>query len=525
MPDSGPPTGADGVLRPALDLAFDVARIGARSVPPIEAPRAVRPFLQFTGRLPDGALGALRRGLDEDEGFRARVAGLADEDELGRAGWLLVVRPEGWDAELAGILDQAGAKARAEQEEKEERSARRRLAHAEQATERAQAAAARARAELAAAATELAAERRSRRAAQDDVARLTRKVDSLEGERDSARRRAAESAAEVAHLAAGLDAAQGEAARLGSALEAAEADAAARALRERAEQLRAGAGGSDAGTVPAKGRPGDGRRPVGRGGSAGPATGDSGRAGVAGTSASSISGGAGAGASASSSGGRAGTPASSSGRRAGDGPDLRLVADAVAAAAAAASNLGRALADASSALAPAAVPTATSPPSRTPRGGPAAARRRPAALPPAVFDDTTEAAAHLVRVPGALVLVDGYNAAKALWPDEAPLELRERLVDALSELVARTGAVIHVVYDGADLGMPPSRPATTRGVRVSFSPADVEADDVILDLVDAEPPARAVVVASSDHRVRDGARRRGANVITSAQLAAVLGRS
>ena len=369
-----------------------------------------------------------------------------------------------------------------------------------------------------------------------DVARLTRKVESLEGERDSSRRRAVESAAEVERLQAGLVVAQGEAARLGSALEAAEADAAARAFRERAEQLRAGAGGSDADAVRAKGRPGDGRRPapadtpagglpaVARDRSSGSATGGSGRAGVAGTSASS-SGAAGAGAPASSSGGRAGMPASSSGGRAGDGPDLQLVADAVAAAAAAASTLGMALAEASSALAPVAAPSATPPPSRPPRVGPAAPRRRPAALPPAVFDDTTEAAVHLVRVPGALVLVDGYNAAKALWPDAAPLELRERLVDALSELVARTGSVIHVVYDGADVGLPPSRPTTTRGVRVSFSPADVEADDVILDLVDAEPPARAVVVASSDHRVRDGARRRGANVITSAQLAAVLGRS
>ncbi|MGH9178903.1 MAG: NYN domain-containing protein, partial [Acidimicrobiales bacterium] len=149
--------------------------------------------------------------------------------------------------------------------------------------------------------------------------------------------------------------------------------------------------------------------------------------------------------------------------------------------------------------------------------------RRPAALPPAVLDDSVAAAAHLVRVPGTLVLVDGYNAAKALWPDVPGIELRERLVDALSELHARTGAGIHVVFDGADMGH--ARPRPRSGVRVSFSPSDVEADDVILELVDEEPVQRPVVVASSDRRVQDGARRRGASVVSSAQLAGVLRRA
>jgi len=514
---TGAPAGAEGVLRAALELAFDIARIGARSTPPVEAPRAVRPFLHFTKRLPDGALAALRRGLDEDEGFRGRVAALADEGELGRAGWLLVVRPDGWEGELAGILDEADAKARAALEEKEERSARRRLAHAEQATERAETAAARARAELAAATTELAAERRSGRVAQDDVAQLTRKVASLEGERDSARRRAADSAAELERLRAELEGARREAAQAGTALRAAEAEAGVQALQAQAAKLRdevqdqrpAGsaprvlAGGRrqvPGGPAPANGPVAAGPPAGGTVGAVrlgdGPATGT-------------------------------GEPLLSGAGRGSGGPDLQVVADAVSVAAAAASTLGRALAEASAALTPPPPPSEPAmPPAPARRAGvTSASRRRPAGLPPAVFDDTTEAAAHLVRVPNALVLVDGYNAAKVLWPDEAPLELRMRLVDALSELVARTGAAVHVVYDGADLGMPPSGLTSTRGVRMSFSPADVEADDVILDLVDAEPVGRVVVVASSDRRVRDGARRRGANVISSAQLAAVLGRS
>ena len=480
-PRSSPPSGGDALVRPALELAFDLARIGARSTPVVDAPRAMRPFLQFA-RLPDNALGAVRRALDEDDGFRARVAGLADAAELGRAGWLLVERPEGWADELASLTAEADATAAAAHEEQEERSARRRLAHAEQATQRATEAAARARAELAAATAELATERRARRAAHDEAAQLARRVESLEGERDSARRRAVASAAEAEQSRAETAELRAELALARAALGALEAERQAEALRAEADRLRSEAGG----------RPGE--PPSGLVGG-GPVRGD-----------------------------RLAAPTE------GAATDVAAVARAVAAAATAASALGFALEEASAALAPSGRPhevgggTAAGAPAEA--GAPARPpRRRPAALPPAVFEDTTEAAAHLVRVPGALVLVDGYNAAKALWPDVAPLELRERLVDALSELVARTGASVHVVYDGADLGLPQSRPVSSRGVRVSFSPPDVEADDVILDLIGTIPPDRPVVVASSDRRVQEGSRQRGANVISSAQLAAVLGRS
>jgi hypothetical protein len=59
---------------------------------------------------------------------------------------------------------------------------------------------------------------------------------------------------------------------------------------------------------------------------------------------------------------------------------------------------------------------------------------------------------------------------------------------------------------------------------VSFSPAGVEADDVLLARVADLDPSRPVVVASSDRRVRDGAAAMGANVVASAQLLAALRR-
>ena len=60
-------------------------------------------------------------------------------------------------------------------------------------------------------------------------------------------------------------------------------------------------------------------------------------------------------------------------------------------------------------------------------------------------------------------------------------------------------------------------------VRAVLAP-DVEADDVILDLVTRTPAARPVVVASSDNRVREGARAAGANVVHARQLLALLRR-
>jgi predicted RNA-binding protein with PIN domain len=122
------------------------------------------------------------------------------------------------------------------------------------------------------------------------------------------------------------------------------------------------------------------------------------------------------------------------------------------------------------------------------------------------------------------LLVDGYNVSQTGWPELAIAEQRRRLVDALPELATRSGVDVSVVFDGADPLWPPVVPATSRLVKVSFSPAEVEADDVVLARVADLDPSRPVLVASSDRRVRDGAAEKGANVISSAQLLAALRR-
>jgi predicted RNA-binding protein with PIN domain len=205
----------------------------------------------------------------------------------------------------------------------------------------------------------------------------------------------------------------------------------------------------------------------------------------------------------------------------------------VGAAVHAAEHLDRALAAASVALeAAGTVAPAVTPAGVAARADEAAirsvarpARRRPARLPPAVFEDSVEAAEHLVRVNGIVIIVDGYNVSFLAWPQLPVADQRRRLVDALGELVARTGATVQVVFDGADgVDVPPSSSARPL-VRTAFSPGGVDADEVIIDLTASLPAVQPVVVATSDRRVQDEVRRRGANVISSGQLLAVLGRT
>ena len=145
--------------------------------------------------------------------------------------------------------------------------------------------------------------------------------------------------------------------------------------------------------------------------------------------------------------------------------------------------------------------------------------RRPEPLPGGVRDDSVEAARHLLRVRHVVVIVDGYNVAKRGWPDLAALaDQRDRLLNRLAGLHASTRAEFQIVFDGTQAGSI----AATKGqpVTVLFTESGTTADDEILRLVPTMPRERAVVVASSDREVADGARRLGANVISAEQLLA-----
>jgi len=459
---------AEELLRPAAELAIELARAGARLQPPQDVPRGLRPLLGHA-KVTRAALATARRVVESDPEYRARLAAATNLPDavatLGPAGVLWLSRPVGWQTELGALVAEARAAAAARAEEAGERSATRRLRHAEQARDAAERAAQAAHAAAEVARRELQEERRLRRSADEGQAQSRRHAASLEEQLRAAHRqataaaqRAIEQAEAAAEAAADLTA----------------ADTERRALRSEVEglNLAIAAEPSDAAHL----------------GSTGPTA------------------------------------------------DLAGVGEAVAEASSAALALSAALARAAGALQPSTqedpgpVPLVSPLPARRPATRPRwvraqrrGARRRPALLPPVLLDDSPEAARHLVGLPGVAVLVDGYNATLTAWPELPLLEQRLRLVDALSELAARTGARPEVVFDGDEVGPSVRSQTSTRSlVRVWFTASDVEADDILIARAAALP--LPVVVASDDRRVRDDARSVGANVVGVSQLLAVLRR-
>ncbi|HET7690239.1 MAG TPA: NYN domain-containing protein [Nocardioidaceae bacterium] len=129
----------------------------------------------------------------------------------------------------------------------------------------------------------------------------------------------------------------------------------------------------------------------------------------------------------------------------------------------------------------------------------------------------------LVQLPRTHLIVDGYNVTKTAWPG-LPLEKqRDLLLSGLGPLAARSGAEITVVFDAAETKDRPLVKAP-RGLRVLFSPVGVIADDVIRDLVSAEPRGRPLLVVTSDQAVWRDVSAAGARVVGSAGLSALISR-
>lgn len=130
--------------------------------------------------------------------------------------------------------------------------------------------------------------------------------------------------------------------------------------------------------------------------------------------------------------------------------------------------------------------------------------------------DSVAALDAVLSVPAVHLIVDGYNVSKTGYPDLPLADQRARLANQLSVLASRTGVEVTVVFDGAGVITAPNRGA--RGVRVLFSAPGVLADDVIRDLVAAEPQGRPVLVATSDRAVVESVCRAGAHAVPSAVL-------
>jgi len=136
---------------------------------------------------------------------------------------------------------------------------------------------------------------------------------------------------------------------------------------------------------------------------------------------------------------------------------------------------------------------------------------------PALFDE-------LLSLPQVHLIIDGYNVTKTAWPNSPLHSQRQRLVTALGALVAQRRIEVTVVFDGAELSGPVQL-NPPRGVRVRFSPAGVIADEVIRQLVRAEPPGRPIVVVSTDREVAESIITMGARSLSATTLISRIARA
>ncbi len=505
-----------GVIRPALESALAVAREGLTSDPVVPPPPALRPYLGFA-KLGSRALGEIARILDSDAGFRDRVAAAVVEPDVGAAGWLWLTRPDGWQEALDEIVSLSEARDADERLAREERSATRRLAAAQAAAQRAEAAASAGREALDRARAVLAGERELREAAEaqsrelaDAVAELTSARAEAVRQLKAAEARLVERSTELKTLKARLREMEAAAAPRGDTAAAAPTSAGSPGRPGGAGDIGTAGWSSDVGAADAAepAQPGVAAAPTVPA-AVGPGAGGSGGGiDLADVAAEVARAARGAAALADGLAGLAGILGGERTRAApedvvsGLGPDDGVVADCEGPAP------------------PSDGPGATiGPAAPTPAG-----RRRALELPGGIFDDTVEAAAHLLRAPGSVLIVDGYNVSMTAWPTLSVADQRRRLVAALYDLALRTATPTEVVFDGAEVDAL-SVPSTGRRlVRARFSDPGVEADDVIIAMVNRLPATTPVIVASSDNRVRAGARRGGANLLHARQLVDLLRR-
>jgi predicted RNA-binding protein with PIN domain len=140
----------------------------------------------------------------------------------------------------------------------------------------------------------------------------------------------------------------------------------------------------------------------------------------------------------------------------------------------------------------------------------------------ALLDDDPSLLRRLLELPKVHLIVDGYNVSMTAWPT-APLDQqRERLATRVGFLVGGKGVETTIVFDGAELLHPPVM-SSRRAVRIRFSPQGIIADDVIRELVEAEPTGRPVVVVTTDRELATSVTKKGARAVASMALIRAMG--
>lgn len=121
-------------------------------------------------------------------------------------------------------------------------------------------------------------------------------------------------------------------------------------------------------------------------------------------------------------------------------------------------------------------------------------------------------------------LIDGYNLLHALGHLDAHggadrlQRARRRLLRYLSDNFGADAGALTVVFDAARAPPRAAAESVVHGVRVRFARGRAAADDLIEEMIAAEPRPTALVVVSNDHRLQTAARRRGAQAWTSDDL-------
>lgn len=141
-----------------------------------------------------------------------------------------------------------------------------------------------------------------------------------------------------------------------------------------------------------------------------------------------------------------------------------------------------------------------------------AAAGRPCRLPSGVGPDDPLGVEALLRVPGIVTVLDGYNLTKDAGgrPLAALPEQRAWLLSLAAGVAARFDRRIVVVFDGTD--DLPGLARAPRGVRLAFSVGEENADARIVAIVEEAGDDQPVLVVSSDREVRDDCTALGANV-------------
>ena len=168
------------------------------------------------------------------------------------------------------------------------------------------------------------------------------------------------------------------------------------------------------------------------------------------------------------------------------------------------------------------LPKPPPPTSERKRSGGAPKKRRPLRVPKGRLEDAPETLRAWLERDDVVLVIDGYNVAKADGGfEDLQLESqRERLVDAVFTLVKMTDTETIVVFDAQRV---PGRRAkkTKRPMQIEWSGPGEIADDYIVKKIE-NLPQHPVILVTNDRELQERGRALSATIATSQQLLALI---